>query len=108
MSRFDPDPTKPYASCIDCDKTFLVRTEMTGHLAETRVGFSESHRAMVTNPTRMERITMGLNERAEEAASEFVYGVGSLITTGGVTLDEISEAMRRVEVNFSDAWEQSR
>jgi len=103
MSRFDPDPDKPYGSCETCGEAVADRPAMSAHFAATRATSGRSHTVRVTNRTRTERIEDALEELAESALYDFTEST-SWLTNDGVTEEEITEAVRSVTADFADAW----
>ncbi|MCU1441114.1 MAG: hypothetical protein JWP85_2111 [Rhodoglobus sp.] len=103
MSRFDPDPDKPYGNCMDCEEVFADRADMSAHLSETYKA-GKSHRGRGTNPTRAERIERELDQIAEDVLYDFVSRTEDLVDRDEVTEEEITEAVGRVTADFADAW----
>lgn len=106
MSRFDPDAGKDYAACKNCAETFPTRVEMSEHLHSTFTN-GRSHSASIKNQTRAERIKNELDDLMQDALYEFMDSAGKLVDDEGVTEEEISEAMRSVDVDLVSAWEQN-
>jgi flagellar motor component MotA len=107
MSRFDPHPDKSYAACTGCEEVFPTRPEMRAHLTETFKN-GKSHSARITNASRLERIENELESLADDALGEFIDEAHRLMEDGDATEEEITEAMRHIVADFSDAWEQSK
>lgn len=104
-ARFDPMPDKPHGVCVDCGIEIADSGVMSAHFAETRVnGGGRSHTIRNTNPTRARRIENALEDIAESALYEFVEEASRLIDDGDATEAEITEALRTLHADFSDAW----
>jgi len=107
MSRFDPDPDRPYATCTQCPEVMQDETAMRAHFKATMQG-GRSHRVSITNPTRTERIEQELDRIADDALYEFTNGLDELILSGDVTEAEIDAAVITVTRDFADAWKDSK
>lgn len=107
MSIYDPEPGKPYGSCINCGAEIGTRDDMTAHFDATRTN-GRTHSVRVTNPTRAERIESALQDYAEEAAAEFADNVTTLLDADDVTEEEVTEAMRTVYINLDEALKDPR
>ena len=102
-SRYDQIPGKDYGHCMDCDTTFANRAEMYEHLSATVVPNDKSHGGRVTNPTRAERIQQELSLLADNALSRYLDNIDEL-TRHGVTEEEITEALKSVDIDVSYGW----
>lgn len=104
--RYDQIPGEDYGHCLDCEETFATRGEMHEHLSATAavapLGVG-SHRGRTTNPTRAERIRNRLGHLAEDALSRFLEDIDR-VTRDGVTEEEITEALKFVDIDVSDGW----
>lgn len=104
--RYDPDPDRDYGSCVDCAATFPTQAEKRAHLDETRTlsRLGHSHRVRTTNPSRPERIEREIENEIESALMDFVDALYQMTGGGDVTEDEITEALKRSDSAWSDAW----
>jgi len=115
--RFDPKPGEPYARCNDCDFIAVTKQEISAHSSETMkptgetIGVTaEGHGYRVTNPTREEAISREVrreaNDALESAVSEFVETIYRLHDREGVSLAELTAAVRAVwaDADFAEAW----
>lgn len=103
MSAFDSEPGTPFAVCIDCGVEFVDRPAMSAHLNDTFTA-GESHKAQIKNLTRPERIQRKIRSIADDALFELVDELLDLSDGNDVTEDEISEAIRFIDLDLASAW----
>lgn len=114
-SRFDPKPGEPYARCLEDGCGFVADTkeQMSEHSSSSMkptgqsIGVTASgHRYQVENPSREDAIrrAVALEEdyAMESAATEFVDAVYRLHERDGVSLAELTAAVKSSE--FSEVW----
>jgi hypothetical protein len=100
MSRFDPRPGEPYSRC--------AKREFTGETKELarEHSLATGHSYYVTNPPRSEAIDRSVQMEADDAmdsaATEFCDGIYRLHTDEGVSLKELTEAVKFTD--FSTQW----
>lgn len=118
-SRFDPTPGAPYARCVHDECGFVADTkeQMSEHASSTvkptgqSVGVTASgHPYRVENPSREDAIRRTVMQEAddalESAMQEFVDSVYRLHSREGLSLDELTVAVKSAAPSseWSDAW----
>jgi len=112
-SRFDPTPGAPYARCVDCGFVADTREQMSEHASSTMKPTGQSsgvtasgHSYRVENPAREDAIRREVMREAadalESAVQEFIESVYRLHSREGVSLKELTEAVKSSE--WSEAW----
>lgn len=114
-SRFDPKEGEPYARCLEDGCGFVAETEeqMSAHTTATmkstgeKVGITaSSHSYRKLNPSREDAIRREVMNEAddalESALEEFVSALSRLHTREGVTLAELTAAVK--SATPSDEW----
>lgn len=105
MGRYDPEPGKPYAVCTTCGEVHRTREDMNAHHRDTTPAEGgQSHTARITNQSREERIKAAVETLADDAMSDLLDEIYGLVNQDGVTEDEVSEAVKHVWMDLSDAW----
>lgn len=119
MTRFDPRPGEPYARCLTDGCGFVADTkeQMSEHsrasmkpTGETVGTTARGHSYRVENPPRADAIQNAVQREAddalESALQEFVDSVYRLHSSDGVSLKELTEAVKfgSPSSEWSDAW----
>jgi len=118
-SRFDPKPGEPYARCSEDGCGFVADTkeQMSEHSSSTMKPTGQTsgvtasgHSYRVENPSREDAIWREVMREAddalESAVQEFVDSVYRLHSREGVSLDELTVAVKSVAPSseWSEAW----
>ncbi|MHB1172825.1 MAG: hypothetical protein ACYCZY_10115 [Lacisediminihabitans sp.] len=78
---------------------------MSEHLHATfDGGKGQSHRGRATNLSRAERIENEVTDLVDFAVVDLMEELGSLVDSGDVTEEEITEATKRAYVDITNSW----
>ncbi|HEX7352525.1 hypothetical protein [Brachybacterium sp.] len=103
FTRFNPDPDKPYGSCVTCGLELATTEDAQAHRSATVEPVNDGavvargHRTQGTNPPREERVRRYI-ERVLEDAAEDNHDIDFSTRTFTVTdsaVDEAIEALLR-------------
>lgn len=108
MSRFDPDPGKPFGQCSSCSLVIETEDDSRRHMQETfekTETSARSHSIRITNPSRASRIRSRMESLVEDAIERAMENIDRLVQREDITEAEATEALR-MWPDFADGWQE--
>lgn len=100
MTRFDPDPDKPYAKTQD-GETLLTEADANAYMRRTfeeatpdEYGNRRGKRITIINPSREDRILRAVERHVEDGLDDAMDEITRIVHAGDATLDEVQKALR--------------
>ena len=106
QTRFDPDPAKPYGTCVTCSRELQTEEDGRAHMAETMAAALDhrSHTISPSNPPSEDRIRNAVTTVITDKIDEAMEDLDDMVRRGEVTEEEVTAALRYASVDPDDAW----
>lgn len=99
MTRFDPDPDKPYAKTQD-GETLLTEADANAYMHRTleeatpdERGHRRGKRITIINPSREDRILNAITMYVENGLDDAMDEITRIVDAGDATLGEVQKAL---------------